>query len=382
VESTSRAELARTIAAAEGLPIVGFAPAAPVVSHDAFVAWLEAGYAADMSWLARDAAPRSDPRQLLASARSVIVAAVSYAHPAGALDRDRIPPERLQRGPRGAIARYARGADYHHVLRERLRHTGIALERALGHPVQRLVCVDTAPLLERALAAAAGLGFVGKNGMLILPGTGSYVSLGALLVDVELAPGVATSPRCGACTSCLSACPTEAFVAPGVVDARRCIAYLTIENRGEIPRALRRAVGDRIFGCDACQEVCPFNAADERTGDAAFAPRPGYSTPALLPLLRIGAAQFRKWQKQSALRRIHRNELLRNVAVAVGNTGGEESIDVLAEALGEPAPLVRAHVVWALREIASRVPSATARVAGILEAHAAREADASVRAEL
>jgi epoxyqueuosine reductase len=382
VDPTSLTAQLRALAASEGLPIVGVAPATEVVSHRAFVEWLEAGYAGGMSWLRRDAAPRRDPRLLLESARSVLVAALSHAHPDGAPDGTRIPPERLAAGPRGTIARYARGGDYHHVLREKLRKTGNAFEAALGRPLGRLVCVDTAPLLERALAHAAGIGFIAKSGMLIAPGAGSYLSLGALILDVELTPGAPMSPRCGACTSCLDACPTGAFVAPGVVDARRCISYLTIENRGAIEPSLRRAVGTRIFGCDVCQEVCPFNAGGDRVGDAELAPRPGYSAPQLLPLLRIGAAQFRKWQRRSALRRIHRNELLRNVAVAIGNSGGAESIDALGESLAEPSALVRAHAVWALREIAAREPSTRARVEAMLSALAASEADASVVAEL
>jgi epoxyqueuosine reductase len=384
VDPTTLAELARRVAAEAGLPVVGIAAAAEVESHQAYRDWLSAGYAGEMSYLSRDAEPRRDPRRLLGSARSVLVAALSYAHPPGQPDGERIPPERLRGGPRGAIARYARGGDYHHVLRERLRRTGEALERALGRPVERLICVDTAPLLERALASAAGIGFVAKSGMLIAPGAGSYLSLGALLVDLELAPGAPIAPRCGACTSCLTACPTGAFVAPGIVDARRCISYLTIENRGEIPRELRPAIGERIFGCDVCQEVCPFNAGGEieRRGDPAFAPRPGYSAPALLPLLRIGAAQFRNWQRRSALRRIHRNELLRNVAVAIGNRGGAESVEPLIEALAEPSPLVRAHVVWALAQLRAREPGARERIDGALLRLSAVETDAAVRREI
>ena len=388
MDPSALTELVRKVALENGLSHIGIAAAAPIVGHEAFLAWLANGYAGEMSYLARDAEPRRDPRLLLPSARSVIVAALSYAHPDGAPDGSYVPAERLRVGPRGTIARYARGADYHHVLKERLRHTGNALEAQLGQPIRRLVCVDTAPLLERELAAQAGLGFLAKSAMMIAPGLGSYLSLGALLVDVELAPGAPIAPRCGSCTACLVACPTGAFVSDGVIDARRCIAYLTIENRGPIPRALRPAIGARIFGCDICQEVCPFNAAvgDDakrpRPGDAELAPRPGHSHPALVPLLRIGAAQFRKWQQRSALRRIHRNELLRNVAVALGNVGGEESVSALGEALGEPSPLVRAHVVWALGAIAQRVPAARVAVNEHLARQRAIELDETVKEEL
>jgi epoxyqueuosine reductase len=375
----------RDLALKLGLPIVGFAAAAPVVRHPEFITWLEHGYAGDMDWLARDAEPRRDPRALLASAKTVIVAALSYAHPDGPDENFRIPAERLRLGPRADIARYARGADYHHVLKRRLQRLGDALEKSLGRDVARLVCVDTAPLLERDLAAHAGLGFVAKNTMLIAPGHGSYLNLGALLVDVEMTPGTLPPPRCGSCRACLDACPTGAFVGPYVLDARRCISYLTIENRGPIPHELRPLIGARVFGCDVCQEVCPFNgsAGQLRSGDAELAPRGGYSHPPLLHLLQLGAAQFRKWQQKSALRRIHRPELLRNVAVALGNTGGAESIAPLAAALAEPSALVRAHVVWALREISRRLGGEAQREAALhLQDHRAIERDPTVLAEL
>ncbi len=364
----------RALALAEGLPLVGFVPAAPVQHHADFERWLEGGHAAGMTYLARDAAQRRDPRELLPSCKAVIVVALSHGHADGL-----IPVEHL--APRGTIARYARGADYHTVLKRRLQRLGTALEHALGRPLERLACVDTAPLLERSLAAEAGLGFAAKSAMLIAPGHGSYLSLGALLVDFDCTREPVVSPKCGTCRLCLDACPTGAFVGPYVLDARRCISYLTIENRGPIPRELRDKIGERIFGCDVCQEVCPFNAAGPRDGDAELAPRPGYSHPSLHTLMRIGAAQFRKWQQKSALRRIHRNELLRNVAVALGNAGDASSIAVLGDALREPSPLVRAHVIWALRELARRRPDTARAAEALLVAHAAVETDESVRAE-
>ncbi|MEO6950418.1 MAG: tRNA epoxyqueuosine(34) reductase QueG [Polyangia bacterium] len=368
-------ETIRSLARTEGLPLVGFVAAAPVGHHADFERWLEAGHAAEMTYLARDAAQRRDPRELMPSCKAVLVVALSYAHEDGL-----IPVEHL--APRGTIARYARGADYHTVLKRRLQRLGTALELALGRPLERLACVDSAPLLERSLAAEAGIGFSAKSAMLIAPGHGSYLSLGALLVDFECTPEPLVAPKCGTCRLCLDACPTGAFVGPYVVDARRCISYLTIENRGPIPLPLRDKIGDRIFGCDVCQEVCPFNAAGPRDGDAELAPRSGYSHPSLHILMRIGAAQFRKWQQKSALRRIHRNELLRNVAVALGNVGDAASLPTLHDALREPSALVRAHVVWAVREIARRHADATSAADAILAAHAAIETDDSVRAEL
>ena len=377
----------RELARGLGLPLVGFAAAGPVVRHPAFIEWLQNGYAGEMSWLQRDAEPRRDPRALLPAAKTVVIAALSYAHPDGSDENPRIPVERLTQGPRADIARYARGADYHLVLKRRLQRLGDALEQSLGRPLARLVCVDTAPLLERELAAQSGLGFVAKNAMLISPGHGSYLTLGALLIDLECATGTPAAPRCGTCRLCLDACPTGAFVGPYVLDARRCISYLTIENRGPIPRELRTLVGARVFGCDVCQEVCPFNGGvgqdPARSGDAELAPRGGYSHPPLLHLLGLGAAQFRKWQEKSALRRVHRPELLRNVAVALGNTGGPEALRPLAAAFAERSPLVRAHVAWAIGQVGRRLGGAHHDEAtALLRTHRAVEEEAAVLLEI
>ena len=293
---------------------------------------------------------RRDPRALLASARTVVAVALSYAHAEPA----DVPADRLARGPRGRIARYARGDDYHVVLKTKLRALADAVvARQSGAAVAFVACVDTAPLLEREIASASGIGFQAKNTMLIAPGLGSFVLLGELLTDLDCAPGPLddAAPRCGACTRCLDACPTGAFVDAYTLDARRCISYLTIENPGPIPRELRPLVGDHVFGCDVCQDVCPFNAGDlqgTRAGAPELAPRAGYGRPSLTRLLGLGAAQFRKWQQGSALRRIHRAQLLRNVAVALGNSGGVDELPPLMHALGEPSPLVRAHVAWAI----------------------------------
>jgi epoxyqueuosine reductase len=250
-------------------------------------------------------------------------------------------------------------------------------------------CVDTAPLLERELASASGIGFQAKNTMLIAPGVGSFVLLGELLTDLDCAPGPLddAAPRCGACTRCLDACPTGAFVDAYTLDARRCISYLTIENPGAIPRELRPLVGDHVFGCDICQEVCPFNAGDKPAGAAELAPRAGYARPSLVRLLGLGAAQFRKWQKGAALRRIHRPQLLRNVAVALGNVGSVDELPPLMHALGQPWPLVRAHVAWAIAQIVSRQraqlpPSGAAALRALVDAALAREPDQEVRTEL
>jgi epoxyqueuosine reductase len=273
------------------------------------------------------------------------------------------------------------------VLKNKLRALAGTVAGASGRSLAFQPCVDTAPILEREWAAAGGLGFQAKNTMLIAPGAGSWLLLGELLTDLECAPiaSDAAEPRCGQCTRCLEACPTGAFVDAYTLDSRRCISYLTIENPGPIPRELRRAVGDRVFGCDVCQEVCPFNAAERDDAPPELRARPGYARPSLERLLGLGAAQFRKWQRGSALRRIHRPQLMRNAAVALGNVGTVTELPSLMQALGEPSPLVRAHVAWAIAEILAREtppPSGRAALESLLAAALARESDLAAREEL
>ena len=387
LDPAAAAALFREEARALGFQRVGFAPVGALERHAVYRDWVARGYAAEMRYLDAQAEERRDPRALLASARTVVTVAMSYAH----ADPADVPADRLARGPRGRIARYARGADYHAVLKNKLRALAAAVARAAARPVAFVACVDTAPLLEREVAAAGGIGFQAKNTMVIAPGLGSFVLLGELLTDLECAPGALdqATPRCGQCTRCLEACPTGAFVDAYTLDARRCISYLTIENPGPIARELRPLVGDHVFGCDVCQDVCPFNAPDlqgtRAAGAPELAPRAGYGRPALTRLLAMGAAQFRKWQQGAALRRIHRAQLLRNVAVALGNVGGVDELPALMQALGEPSPLVRAHVAWAIAAIVARQPpppAGTAALGALLASARAREPDAEARAEL
>jgi epoxyqueuosine reductase len=330
-----------------GFCAVGLAPVVPAPRHDVFRSWLAAGYAGGMAYLAEDAsvAARRDPSALLAGARTVVAVALPY--PGGA---DVVPTAR--------IARYARGEDYHLVLKAKLAALAERVASGVGRPIAHRACVDTAPLLERDLAAAAGLGFVAKNTMLIAPGIGSWFVLGELLLDVEArreAPAVPERKRCGSCRACLDACPTGAFVDAYVLDARRCISYLTIENEGPIPRELRALIGERIFGCDVCQDVCPFNATTPPPTDPALAPRTAdRAAPDLVAILGLGAAQFRRFVKRSPLRRLHRAQLLRNVCVALGNAGDPSVIPALRRAASDEPPLVRSHAVWALGRLGDR----------------------------
>ena len=331
-----------------GFVRLGFAAIDPLeLGAERLAEWLAQGRHAEMTYLE---GPRHDPRRLLAGAKTLI--AVALAYPAS---RELVP---LRRGAAGAaltgvVARYARGEDYHDVMRKKLRRLADAVANLLGRPVLARHCVDTAPLLERAAAERAGLGFAAKSTMTIIPGVGSYVLLGELLVDAEISPGSPLAPGCGSCRLCLDACPTGAFVDAHVLDARRCISYLTIETSGPIPRELRPLIGVRVFGCDVCQDVCPFNAAAEGKPSATeLAPRPHLGAPDLIELLELGSARYRQFVKGTALRRTHRAQLARNAAIALGNSRDLRAVIPLARAVSaHTSALVRGHAAWALGEI-------------------------------
>jgi epoxyqueuosine reductase len=367
------AAFVRAAATALGLSHIAFTPATEVGQHALYEAWVAADYAGELVYLRTGDSrhQRRDPRLLLSAARTVCTVAVSYFHPDP-------PPEP---GLRGQIARYARAEDYHLVLKRRLGQLAERLQERVGAALAYRVCVDTAPVLERALAAAAGLGFQGKNTLLITPAVGSYTVLGELLLPFDLPAGSQVEPRCGQCRACLDVCPTGALVDAYVVDARRCISQLTIENPAAIPRPLRPLIGTWIFGCDLCQEVCPWNAA-ARSGDAEFRPRKDLARPELVWLLGLGAAQFRRYVKRTALRRIGRTQLLRNVAVALGNAGTAAEVPAILIALMREPPLLREHLYWALGRIAAREPAVRAAVQAQLHAALASDADAAVQAEL
>jgi len=341
--------------------------------YRAYRRWLAQGRAGSMNYLSapHQLAARRDLRELAGEAKTVVVVALAYAKHGG--------DERTGAGPRGVVARYARGDDYHTVLFRKLAELADAVAEQLGRAVASRPCVDSAPVLERDLAEAAGLGFVAKNTMLIAPGLGSYFVLGELLLDVDAEPTPsidASSPRCGECRACLDACPTGAFDGEYILDARRCISYLTIEHRGVIDRALRPAIGAMIFGCDICQEVCPFNAAapDRAEPDPELAPAtPDRGAPDPAALLGLGANQLRRYLDGTAMRRAHRNQLLRNACIALGNTGDASSIPALEGALADRSELVRGHAAWALGRLGA---------VEILTAALDRETDPYVRSEI
>ena len=328
-----------------GFDLVGVAPAGPADGFDRLRDWLACGFAGDMDYMRRHAEARRHPESVLPDVRSVVMLGLNYKPEGGA--------EEGVSG-QGRVARYARGPDYHDDLRQRLNQllTWLQEERPDCHG--RGV-VDTAPLLERDFARRAGLGWFGKNTMLLNKRLGSYVFLAALLVDIELRPDAPfEAHHCGTCTACLDACPTAAFVGPGVLDARRCISYLTIELKTDVPLEKRSGLGDWVFGCDVCQEVCPWNRKSPAATDATMQARPELESLDLIELLGLTNENFRRRFRDTALMRAKRRGLLRNAALVLGNNGDERALPALRRALGDAEPLVREAARWAIEEIERR----------------------------
>ncbi len=320
-----------------GFSSCGIATLGPAESAPYYEAWLEAGHAGAMRYMHRYKRQRRDPRVVHRGVVSAIVVTMDYGG----------------RSPSGPIARYARGADYHGVLGARLAALHELLTADVGGPVVGKVVVDSTPLLERDLARRAGLGWFGKNTMLIDPERGSFFVLGALLVDLPLAADAPfTADRCGTCTRCLDACPTDALVAPRVLDARRCISYLTIELHGPIPVELRSLIGELVVGCDICQDVCPFNVKfATQLAEPVLKPRPDLESPSLMEWMRMTPDEWAIFAAGSPIERTGRAGFLRNVAVALGNRGLPDAVPALVAALSDKEPLVRGHAAWALGRI-------------------------------
>ena len=329
-----------------GFARVGFASTSPLPHGHALATWLDAGMAGTMAYMHRTPDLRRDPTHLMAEARTAVVVVASYAAADGP-------------GPiagQGVIARYARGADYHLVLRRRLELLSGRIDALVGRPVPGRVAVDTSPLLERELAMAAGVGFIGKNTMLITPGVGSYTVLGTLLLPLELPPDAPAPARCGRCTLCLLACPTRAMPAPRVLDARRCISYLTIVHQGDVEEALRGRLGHRVFGCDACQEVCPYNARAAHKGltlEELSEGGPDAGVVDLRQLVSLRSGAYRRLVRGRALNRVPRPMWQRNAALVSAAPRHQRSPG-LQQALGELAargPGVPSEAArWALRK--------------------------------
>jgi epoxyqueuosine reductase len=357
---SAKADLVKRIARAAGLDRAGIAPARPLPRAAYYMSWLAAGHAGSMAWLHRNVSLRLDPRELLEGARSIVCAALSYHRPADSFKTACQNPSRQARGldpvpdapgsvtgseaaaspaaappaaaptaspgvwdasgSSGRIAQYARGADYHVALREMLTGVVRELRNRLDEPFEARIFVDTGPLLERELAAQAGLGWIGKNTLLLNEKLGSYLFLGEIVTTLELEPDAPLPDHCGSCTRCLEACPTRAFPAPYQMDASRCISYLTIEHRGVIPESLHAGIGEWLYGCDICQEVCPFNAkAPPARHPEILADRlPGRI--ALERVLEISQEDYRQLTRGTAAARARRDMWQRNAAIVLGNT--------------------------------------------------------------
>jgi epoxyqueuosine reductase len=327
-----------------GFEAAGIVPLGPAPTFEAFAEWLAHGYAGDMQYLARGAEKRRDTRSPAQGMQSAIVVTMDY----GGTE------------PPGPVARYARGTDYHDVMLERLGVLHEWLEGDVGRRVHAKAYVDTGPILERDLAQRAGLGWIGKNTMLVHPERGSFFFLGALLVALELEPDAPfEADRCGTCTRCLDACPTDALTEPRVMDATKCISYLTIEHRGSIPVELRTAVGDHLYGCDVCQDVCPWNvrfATDLREDSFAARDLVGSKDARTLArdVLALTETELSAALQGSPMRRAKMSGLKRNAAVVLGNVGDVSDVELLSRATGEDDVVVREHAIWALEQIATR----------------------------
>jgi epoxyqueuosine reductase len=342
------ADAIKEVARQLGFVLTGITTPEPPAHFDVYQRWLEAGNHGQMTYLAdeRALARRADPRQILSECRSILVLGIPYHNPA-------LSQPKPAAANCGRIAAYAWGDDYHIVLPPRLEAIVQFIEQQVGHPVPNRWYTDTGPILERDLAQRAGLGWIGKNTCLISPRNGSYFLLAEILLGLDLPPDQPfTSDQCGSCARCIEACPTQCIQPNRTLDARRCISYLTIENKTEIPLELRPQAGNWVFGCDICQMVCPWNIRfAHQHGDPAFAPRVGLPLPVLAQELTLTPEGFNRKFKDSPLKRAKRRGYLRNIAVAAGNARDVDSLPALERAQSDAEPLVRQHAEWALEQI-------------------------------
>ncbi len=318
-------------------------------------AYIEAGYHGDMEWLAREPERRRDPKGLWPEARSVIVLGTNYGPAAD-------PLEALKHPERAAISVYAAGKDYHDVIKRRLKALGRWLAAETGQPLK--VFVDTAPVMEKPLAQAAGMGWQGKHTNLVSREFGSWLFLGEIFTACELPPDPPETDHCGGCDACQNICPTQAFPAPYQLDARRCVSYLTIEHKGPIPAEFRAAIGNRVYGCDDCLAVCPWNKFARQTAELAFRPRAELTAPRLADLAMLDDAAFRALFAGSPIKRIGRDRFVRNVLIAIGNSGIGELALVAEGLLDDQSPLVRGMAIWALARLDPAACAAAGRSRG------------------
>jgi epoxyqueuosine reductase len=329
--------------------------------------FIAAGEHGDMAWLAQSPERRTDPRVLWSDVRSIIMLGVNYGP-------DDNPLDILAQRDRAAISVYAQGDDYHDLIKKRLKTLARWLHAETGHDVK--VFVDTAAVMEKPLASAAGLGWQGKHTNMVSRDFGSWLFLGAIYTTLDLPHDAAETDHCGTCQACQDICPTSAFPAPYRLDARRCISYLTIENKGPIPHEFRKSIGNRIYGCDDCLAVCPWNKFAQEGREIKLAARDELRAPDLADLARLDDTGFRALFAKSPVKRIHRERFIRNVLIAIGNSGDAALATEAERLLGDDSPLVRGAAVWALSQLLTREAFAT-----LAADKAATERDASVREE-
>lgn len=340
-------ESLRQQAKIEGFNRVAFAPPMPPPHAEYLFQWLQQQAHGEMTWMAQQPERRADPRQLLENLGSIMVLGVNYCPPG-----DPLAPGRD--AGNAWISAYARNKDYHDVIKKRIKRLAGWLESALRRPIAGRFFVDTAPLLEKPLASVSGLGWQGKNSLLVSPNFGCWLFLAEYLLPLPLPPDPEMRNQCGTCNHCLKACPTDALAHPYRMDASRCLAYLTIENAGPIPIRYRIAMGNRVYGCDNCLAACPWNRFAPATQEADFLPRPCLSSPRLLDFFELDDATFRVLMRQSPIKRIGVARFLRNLAVALGNWGEPEALPALQHLLDHGDPLVRGHAAWGVGRLVSQ----------------------------
>jgi epoxyqueuosine reductase len=325
------------------------------------------GHHADMLWMEETEERRANPSVLWPEVRSIMVLAMNYGP-------DSNPLSILEHKDRAAISVYAQNRDYHDIIKGKLKHIASRFAARAGQDVK--VFVDTAPVMEKPLAQAAGLGWQGKHTNLVSRGLGSWLFLGSIFTTAEIPPDEPDRDHCGSCRACLDACPTKAFPSPYRIDAGRCISYLTIENKGPIPHEFRKAMGNRIYGCDDCLSVCPWNKFAQATSEMKLKARDDLKAPKLADFLTLDDPSFRTLFSGSPVKRIGRDRFLRNVLIATGNSEDQTLVPQVESLLEDPAPVVRGAAVWALKQLVS-----TDRFKISQKRLASREEDATVRAE-
>jgi epoxyqueuosine reductase len=343
----------RALAREHGFDVAGFtAPDLPATAQTGLQGFLGKQHHGDMAWMQENLSRRMSPRAIWPDVRSVIVLGHNYAPAAN-------PLEKLSQSGIGNISCYAQGEDYHEVIKKKLKTLARAFMTEMHCEVK--VFTDTAPVMEKPLAEKAGVGWVGKHTCVVSREFGSWLFLGEIFTTLDLPPGAPESDHCGSCTRCLDICPTSAFTAPRELDARRCISYLTIEHKGHIAREFRKAIGNRIYGCDDCLAVCPWNKFAQVSHESSYHPREELQSPLLAELVRLDDAAFRALFRKSPVKRTGRDRFIRNVLIAIGNSGDTAHIAHIIPLLHDLSPLVRAMAVWALGELASAQEYSTIR---------------------